>query len=159
MTDTGELAVTHNSAQSRSLGLWMVTIFVQALKTAPHLAAAVAIGVLWLLTSVNMAGVRNAGLIQLVTTVLKLIPLVAIALVGLFFFNAVPIHLRSHFEARCARGRHGDFQSTRDGADHDELHEKHGRRVHVHHSARHVDDALSLCHKHHGGADDPHQGP
>jgi APA family basic amino acid/polyamine antiporter len=37
---------------------------------------------------VNAAGVRNAGMIQLVTTILKLLPLVALASVGLLYFNA-----------------------------------------------------------------------
>ena len=43
------------------------------------------LAVVWLLTLVNCLGVRAAGWVQAVTTVLKLMPLVAIGIVGLFF--------------------------------------------------------------------------
>ncbi|HET6213851.1 MAG TPA: amino acid permease [Micromonosporaceae bacterium] len=52
------------------------------------LAAAVAIGAVWLLTFVNVLGVRQGGVMQLVTTVLKFVPLLALALVGVFFISA-----------------------------------------------------------------------
>lgn len=45
----------------------------------------VTLSVVWLLTLVNCLGVRAAGWVQAVTTVLKLVPLVAIAGVGLLF--------------------------------------------------------------------------
>jgi APA family basic amino acid/polyamine antiporter len=51
------------------------------------LAAAVAAGAIWFLSWVNAMGVREAGIVQLATTVLKLLPLVAIGTVGLLFFN------------------------------------------------------------------------
>jgi APA family basic amino acid/polyamine antiporter len=54
----------------------------------PLLAAMVAIAAVWLLTGVNAAGVRPAGVVQLVTTVAKLAPLIGIAVAGLFFFDA-----------------------------------------------------------------------
>jgi APA family basic amino acid/polyamine antiporter len=55
------------------------------------LAAGVAIASVWVLTAVNAAGVRKAGGVQAVTTVLKLLPLLALALIGLFFVHG------SHF--------------------------------------------------------------
>jgi APA family basic amino acid/polyamine antiporter len=64
------------------------TVFWPALATTPALAAGAAIGSLWLLTVVNAAGVRTAGIVQLVTTILKLLPLIAIATLGLLYFNA-----------------------------------------------------------------------
>jgi APA family basic amino acid/polyamine antiporter len=42
---------------------------------------------IWVLTAVNVAGVRAGGLVQLVTTVLKLVPLLGVALLGLFFID------------------------------------------------------------------------
>ena len=48
------------------------------------LAGAIAIGGLWLMTWFNLRGVKGAGHFQTITTVLKLIPLVAIGTVGLF---------------------------------------------------------------------------
>jgi APA family basic amino acid/polyamine antiporter len=64
------------------------TVFWPTLATTPALAAGTAIGSLWLLTVVNAAGVRTAGIVQLVTTILKLLPLIAIATLGLLYFNA-----------------------------------------------------------------------
>ncbi len=54
----------------------------------PLLAALVAIAAIWVLTAINVAGVRPAGSVQLLTTVVKLVPLVGIALAGLFFLDA-----------------------------------------------------------------------
>lgn len=49
------------------------------------LAAVVAVGCIWLLTLVNISGVRSAGRVQEVTTLLKLIPLLALILLALWF--------------------------------------------------------------------------
>lgn len=51
------------------------------------LAAAVAIVAVWLLTITNMLGVRQGGMVQLVTTVLKFVPLLLVGAIGIFFFN------------------------------------------------------------------------
>jgi len=64
-----------------------LAFFWPLLADSPLLAGSVALASIWLLTWVNSAGVRNAGFVQVVTTVLKLVPLVAIATLGLFFFN------------------------------------------------------------------------
>ncbi|HEX7744743.1 MAG TPA: amino acid permease [Micromonosporaceae bacterium] len=57
------------------------------LNTNRPLAAAVAIGAIWLLTFINILGVRQGGWTQAVTTVLKLVPLVGLAVFGLFFIH------------------------------------------------------------------------
>ena len=51
------------------------------------LAALVGIGVIWFLTGVNSLGVKQGAQVQVVTTVLKFIPLAVIAIVGLFFIH------------------------------------------------------------------------
>jgi APA family basic amino acid/polyamine antiporter len=51
------------------------------------LAAGVATGAIWLLTWVNALGVRMGGWVQGLTTVLKLLPLVAVATIGLLSFD------------------------------------------------------------------------
>ena len=53
---------------------------------SPTLAAFATIGVVWLLTAVNLYGVRAAGGVQVVTTVLKLLPLLAISALGIGLF-------------------------------------------------------------------------
>ncbi|MER7988868.1 amino acid permease [Streptomyces noursei] len=47
----------------------------------------VALGALWLPALANFAGTRYVGAVQLVATVLKFVPLLFIAVVGLFFFD------------------------------------------------------------------------
>ncbi len=64
-----------------------LTVFWPGLATNGILAATVALVAIWSLSWVNSAGVRNAGWVQLVTTILKLVPLLAIATLGLLFFN------------------------------------------------------------------------
>ena len=66
--------------------------FVPGLSTNPPLAAGTAIAAIAVLTTINARGVREAGIVQLVTTVLKMLPLIAVALFGLSRFDA------SHFE-------------------------------------------------------------
>jgi APA family basic amino acid/polyamine antiporter len=48
---------------------------------------ALATAAIWLLTWVNVRGVRQGGLVQAATTALKIVPLAAIALLGLFWLN------------------------------------------------------------------------
>jgi len=56
--------------------------------TSDHVLQALMAGVMiWVLTLVNLRGVRSGGLVQAVTTVLKLVPLVALALVGIFWMD------------------------------------------------------------------------
>jgi APA family basic amino acid/polyamine antiporter len=78
-----------NAALAVALVSYLVPFF-GTLKESPGLAAVVAIGFVWLLTAVNMVGVRAAGRVQLVTTVLKILPLIVIGFAGLFMFE--PAH-------------------------------------------------------------------
>lgn len=56
----------------------------------------VAASAVWFLTLVNLLGVRQAGFVQLVTTILKLIPLFVIGLLGFFFSD---LHYLQPFNA------------------------------------------------------------
>lgn len=62
-------------------------VFWPAINTNPELAFVVSAGSVWLMTLVNVMGIRHAGMVQLVTTILKLLPLILIATVGLLFFH------------------------------------------------------------------------
>ena len=64
-----------------------MAVFWSPLAEIPILAGCIALSAIWLLTWVNASGVRNAGVVQLVTTVMKLIPLIMMATLGLFFIN------------------------------------------------------------------------
>jgi len=60
---------------------------VPAIAGDPYGQLAVALIAIWSLTLVNVRGVKEAGLVQIVTTVLKLLPLVAIGLLGLLWID------------------------------------------------------------------------
>ncbi len=64
-----------------------MTLFWPALGANAVLAVGLGLATIWGLTWVNVLGVVTAGVVQLVTTVLKVLPLLAIALFGLFFVD------------------------------------------------------------------------
>ena len=61
--------------------------FIPSLVRAPIPAAIMAVAAIWILTGVNAWGVRAAAGVQLVTTVLKIIPLVLVGGAGLFMLE------------------------------------------------------------------------
>jgi basic amino acid/polyamine antiporter, APA family len=61
--------------------------FVPLLAKNPWAGAGAALAATWLLTGVNILGVRAAGRLQLVTMILKAAPLLVFALWGIFYFN------------------------------------------------------------------------
>jgi APA family basic amino acid/polyamine antiporter len=65
--------------------------------------ALLAVGSIWLLTFVNILGVREGGVVQIVTTILKFVPLALIGVIGLFFMNAD--HFTPFLDAAGTTGR------------------------------------------------------
>lgn len=57
--------------------------FVPSLVRSPAAAAILAVSAMWLLTGVNILGVRQAGWVQVATTALKILPLILIGAFGL----------------------------------------------------------------------------
>ena len=74
--------------------------FVPTVVANPASAAGLAVATLWLLTAVNARGVAAAGRVQVVTTVLKILPLLLIGIAGLAVLQ--PAHLASP-SGRCPR--------------------------------------------------------
>ena len=75
----------------------------------PVLAIFSGLGAIWLLTWVNTLGIKASGKVQLVTTILKLVPLVLVGVGGLFFIhpeNFLPLNVthQSNFAAIAATG-------------------------------------------------------
>jgi len=64
-----------------------LSLFIGELKTSNALSLGLSLAVLWGLTAVNVRGVYTAGVVQLVTTILKVIPLVLISGIGLFYVD------------------------------------------------------------------------
>lgn len=66
--------------------------------------ALLAVGAIWLLTFVNILGVREGGRVQVVTTVLKFVPLALIGVIGLFYLKGA--HFTPFLVASGSTGRH-----------------------------------------------------
>lgn len=62
-------------------------VFIPALDQQPLIALSTAVSVIWLLTWFNTTGIGKVGKLSLLTTLLKVAPILVIGLVGLFSFN------------------------------------------------------------------------
>jgi APA family basic amino acid/polyamine antiporter len=80
---------TGNAAIAVAFGSYL-KVFIPAFEGNALLCGLAAIGAVWTLTLVNAMGIRRAGNLQVVTVVLKLVPLVAIGTVGLLWVK--PAH-------------------------------------------------------------------
>ena len=75
-----------------------LSIFFPVLETNALLAVVLGLATIWLLTWVNARGLRESGKMQVITTLLKLIPLGLVIIGGFFFFdidNFVPFNSSS----------------------------------------------------------------
>ncbi len=84
--------------------LGYLAVFFPVLGEHPPFAIICGLVIIWFLTWVNNRGIKSAGYVQLVTTILKVIPLFVVTLVGLFFFNMdhfIPLNIsgESNFSA------------------------------------------------------------
>jgi APA family basic amino acid/polyamine antiporter len=80
------------------------TVFVPALATNSVLAVMTGLGAVWILSWINTRGVKEAGAVQLITTILKILPLMLVSVVGLFYmevknFEMFNISTSSNFSA------------------------------------------------------------
>lgn len=64
-----------------------LSFFFPVLANNHVLSCFVSISLVWVVTLINLLGIRQAGIVQLLTTILKLIPLLSIALVGIFYIH------------------------------------------------------------------------
>jgi len=64
-----------------------LSFFFPVLETNPVMAVSVGLSMIWFFTWINSKGVQASGKMQVVTTVLKLLPLIFIILIGAFFFS------------------------------------------------------------------------
>ncbi len=69
--------------------------FFPSIAQDPIWGAIIAISIIWLFTAINVSGVRNGGVIQLITTLLKLLPLFLIAGSGLLLGDLSEIPARN----------------------------------------------------------------
>lgn len=76
-----------------------LTAFIPILGTNSLLSVSTGLAAIWVLTWINTRGVREAGAVQLITTILKIAPLMMIT-IGAFFYlkleNFVPFNVSDH---------------------------------------------------------------
>jgi APA family basic amino acid/polyamine antiporter len=72
-------------------GVGYLSRFIPALKENHILSAGVAIGAIWLFTFINTKSIRRVGVVQLITTIIKILPLLLLGTFGFLYFNG------SHF--------------------------------------------------------------
>ena len=64
-----------------------LSVFWPAIATQTWLSTLLTLVLIWMLAGVNIRGVKGAGQVQLISTILKILPLVAVGAVGLFFLE------------------------------------------------------------------------
>jgi basic amino acid/polyamine antiporter, APA family len=64
-----------------------LSAFIPALGSNPILSVGTGLAAIWFLTWINAKGIREAGIVQVITTVLKIAPLLVITIGGLFYLN------------------------------------------------------------------------
>jgi basic amino acid/polyamine antiporter, APA family len=75
-----------------------LTAFVPTLGSNSFLSVGTGLAAIWFLTWINTQGLKEAGVVQVITTILKIVPLVVITLGGLFYLNSdhfTPFNLSS----------------------------------------------------------------
>jgi APA family basic amino acid/polyamine antiporter len=77
--------------------------FVPSVVRSPLGAALLAVAMLWTLTLVNIAGVRAAGRVQVVTTMIKILPLALVGIGGLAWFEPARFAIDGHDAATLGR--------------------------------------------------------
>ena len=64
-----------------------LSAFIPSLGSNPILSVGTGLAAIWFLTWINTKGIREAGIVQVITTVLKIAPLLVITIGGLFYLN------------------------------------------------------------------------
>ena len=64
-----------------------LSVFFPVLATSAIAAIALSLAMIWLFTWINSLGVKESGKVQVVTTILKLLPLVLVTIIGIFFIK------------------------------------------------------------------------
>ncbi len=64
-----------------------LSYFFPAIASDSMLSFVISIAVVWSLTAINIIGIKAAGLVQLFLTILKLLPLILLSMIGLFYID------------------------------------------------------------------------
>jgi len=73
-----------NAAISTAMVGYLST-FIPVLNNSPLFSCICALCVIWILTWINILGIRTVGFVQAVTTIFKILPLICICFIGIFY--------------------------------------------------------------------------
>ncbi len=98
------LSIWTGNAAIAVAGVGYLSVFIPSLKENPMLSALVAVGAIWLFTYINTKNIKKVGVVQLVTTIIKVLPLLLMGSFGFLYFNSAhfkPFNLSeaSNFDA------------------------------------------------------------
>ena len=98
------ISIWSGNAAIAVAGVGYLSVFIPALKENQMLSAGVAIGAIWLFTFINTKSIKKVGVVQLITTIIKILPLLLLGTFGFLYFDKahfVPLNLsgESNFDA------------------------------------------------------------
>lgn len=98
------LSIWTGNAAIAVAGVGYLSVFIPSFKENQLLSAGVAIVAIWFFTYINTLSIKKVGLVQLITTVLKILPLLLFGTFGFLYFNSAhftPFNLSeaSNFDA------------------------------------------------------------
>lgn len=85
-------------------GVGYLDAFIPTIVRSPALAALLAISLVWLFVAINISGVRRAGQVQVLTTIIKILPLALIGVVGLYYFDSAGFRVSAEGPREMAAG-------------------------------------------------------
>ena len=86
------LSIWTGNAAIAVAGVGYLSVFIPSLKENFMISGLVAIAAIWFFTYINTLSIKKVGVVQLVTTILKILPLLLFGTFGFLYFN------KAHFE-------------------------------------------------------------
>ena len=80
------ISIWSGNAAIAVAGVGYLSVFIPALKENQILSAVAAIGAIWLFTYINTMSIKKVGLVQLITTIIKIVPLLLLGTIGFLHF-------------------------------------------------------------------------
>jgi len=85
-------------------GVGYLSVFFPLLKENHLLSGIIAISAIWIFTFINTKSIRSVGMVQFITTILKIMPLLLFGIFGFIYFNSdhfIPFNVsdKSNFDA------------------------------------------------------------
>ncbi len=90
------LSILPANAALAVAGVGYLEPFIPNVVHSPMAAAGLAVALVWVFTVINLISVRSVGQVQLVTTVLKALPLALVGIGGLWYFDASHFAVTQH---------------------------------------------------------------